>query len=110
VAKDTVLGTVATSPSTAATASPVPSSHIGFQRPKHVSTITGKKVQYPLAKGQIWKTDRQYLHILHLGKRLVEYRILKRLDQRMMSTQMSAIRDFENYLTSNAAKLHNAGD
>jgi hypothetical protein len=56
----------------------------------------------PLAEGQLWKTDSKYIHIIELGKTLVDYKMMERLGQ-MARTQTTAIDTMENYL-----KIHNA--
>lgn len=35
-----------------------------------------KRVPLVLAKGQVWKTERGYVSIERVGKRIIEYRLL----------------------------------
>lgn len=58
-----------------------------------------------LGKGQLWKTDRAYIHIVELGKTLLHYRMTRSLKQRGVITQMSAIGTMVDYLKSNEARL-----
>ena len=36
-----------------------------------------EKPSPPLAKGQLWKTDTGYVQIWHIGKRLIDYKMMK---------------------------------
>lgn len=58
-----------------------------------------------LSKGQLWKTDQAYIHIVELGKTLLHYRMTRSLKQRGVITQMSAIETMADYLKSNEARL-----
>jgi hypothetical protein len=58
-----------------------------------------------LSKGQLWKTDQAYIHIVELGKTLLHYRMTRSLKQRGVITQMSAIGTMTDYLKSKAARL-----
>ncbi len=58
-----------------------------------------------LTKGQLWKTDQAYIHIVGLGKTLLHYRMTRSLKQKGVVTQMSAIGTMANYLKSNEARL-----
>jgi hypothetical protein len=59
----------------------------------------------PLATGQIWKTRAADIEILGLGKRLIHYRITKRLGHKRFSAQLCGIDAMANYLRRNAARL-----
>ena len=59
----------------------------------------------PLAKGQIWKTPAAAIEIMALGKRLIHYRITKRLGLRRFGTQISPIEAMRHYLKANEAEL-----
>jgi len=59
----------------------------------------------PLAKGQVWKTSAAHIEIVGLGKRLIHYRITKRLGARQVSAQISGIEAMANYLRANEARL-----
>ncbi|MGO9200075.1 MAG: hypothetical protein ACLQM8_05990 [Limisphaerales bacterium] len=58
-----------------------------------------------LGKGQLWKTDRAYIHIVELGKTLLHYRMTRSLKQKGVITQMSAIGTMADYLKNNEARL-----
>ncbi len=69
-------------------------------------TKTRRRVPLPtLSKGQLWKTDQAYIHIVELGKTLLHYRMTRSLKQRGVITQMSAIETMVDYLKSNEARL-----
>jgi hypothetical protein len=63
-----------------------------------------------LSKGQLWKTDQAYIHIVELGKTLLHYRMTRSLKQKGVITQMSAIGTMANYLKSNEARLIKTAD
>ena len=66
---------------------------------------TNKKKSLPaLANGQLWKTDNAYIQIVELGKRLIDYRMMRQLGQ-SRRTQTSSIETMENYLKTNEARL-----
>ena len=35
----------------------------------------------PLTKGQLWKTDTGYIQIWNVGKRLIDYKMMKQPDR-----------------------------
>ena len=59
----------------------------------------------PLAKGQLWKINDAYILIVELGKRLIQYKMLKQQGQKAVRTQMTGIDTLESYLKNNAARL-----
>ena len=62
-------------------------------------------VDKPLARGQLWKTRAADIEILGLGKRLIHYRITKRLGHKRFSAQICGIDAMADYLRRNAARL-----
>ncbi len=58
-----------------------------------------------LAKGQLWKLSHAYIQIVDLGKRLIHFRMLARLGERGVRTQMSDIETLWRYLKSRHAQL-----
>jgi hypothetical protein len=42
---------------------------------------TGKRPLPQLEQGQLWKTNGGYVQIWHIGKRLIDYRMMKQLGQ-----------------------------
>ncbi len=66
--------------------------------------IKGKTSPPPLAKGQLWRTEKGHIRIVELGKLLVHYKMLRDLRQ-MRRTQMSRIDTMEDYLKTNRAEL-----
>ena len=65
-----------------------------------------KKAPAPaLTKGQLWQTEKAYLHIVELGKTLIHYRMTKSLKQRGVVTHTSAIDTFAEYLKVNGGRL-----
>jgi hypothetical protein len=63
-----------------------------------------KKALPALANGQVWKTENAYIQIVELGKRLIDYRMMRQLGQ-SRRTQTSRIETMENYLRNNEARL-----
>jgi len=63
-----------------------------------------KKSQPALANGQLWKTENAYIQIVELGKRLIDYRMMRELGQ-VRRTQTSSIETMEHYLKTNEARL-----
>ncbi|MCX6928684.1 MAG: hypothetical protein NT154_36550 [Verrucomicrobia bacterium] len=63
-----------------------------------------KKPLPALANGQLWKTENAYIQIVELGKRLIDYRMMRQLGQ-SRRTQTSSIETMENYLKTKAARL-----
>jgi hypothetical protein len=64
----------------------------------------GKKSLPALARGQLWKTVDAYIQIVDLGKRLIDYRMMRQLGQ-SRRTQTSSIETMEKYLKTNEARL-----
>ena len=65
---------------------------------------SNKKPMPALANGQVWKTEDAYIQIVELGKRLIDYRMMRQLGQ-SRRTQTSTIEMMENYLKKNEARL-----
>lgn len=64
-----------------------------------------KKPLAPLAKGQLWKVDQAYIHIMDIGKRLIHYRMLKHAGQMGVKARMTGIPTLQGYLDANQAWL-----
>ena len=63
------------------------------------------KPPHVLAKGQLWKMNTAYIQIVELGKRLIDYRMMKQLGQMGVRTQTSGIDTMGVYLKTNHARL-----
>jgi hypothetical protein len=63
-----------------------------------------KKSLPALASWQLWKTETAYIQIVDLGKRLIDYRMMRELGQ-ARRTQTSSIETMEKYLKTNKARL-----
>ena len=63
-----------------------------------------KKALPALASGQLWKTENAYIQIVDLGKRLIDYRMMRELGQ-ARRTQTSSIETMEKYLKTNEGRL-----
>ena len=59
----------------------------------------------PLAKGQLWRTEKAYVQIVELGKRLIHYKMPRELGQRAVKTHTVGIETLEIYLKTNHARL-----
>jgi hypothetical protein len=66
--------------------------------------VNRKKSKPALANGQLWKTDNAYIQIVELGKRLIDYRMMRELGQ-ARRIQTSSIETMEKYLKHNEARL-----
>jgi hypothetical protein len=66
---------------------------------------TGAKLFPPLEQGQLWKTTEGYIHIWHIGKRLIDYKMMKQLGQKAVKTQTTAIETLNEYLKNQKAVL-----
>jgi hypothetical protein len=62
----------------------------------------------PLAEGQLWKTDTGYIEIWHVGKRLIDYKMMKEPGQRLRRTQATGIGTLQEYLKTHKAVLVSA--
>ena len=58
-----------------------------------------------LEKGQIWKMGETYLQISEIGKRLVHYKLTKKLPQRGLPSQMASSLTVQAFLKSHRAEL-----
>ncbi|HEV2211208.1 MAG TPA: hypothetical protein VG167_20790 [Verrucomicrobiae bacterium] len=67
--------------------------------------IKRKRPAQPLAKGQLWQIDDAYIQIVELGRRLIQYKMLRQQGQRAVRTQMTGIENLETYLKDNSARL-----
>jgi hypothetical protein len=66
--------------------------------------VKNKKSLPALANGQLWKTGDAYIQIVELGKRLIDYRMMRELGQ-ARRIQTSSIETMERYLKDNEARL-----
>jgi len=57
-----------------------------------------RKRSPPLAEGQLWKTNTGYVLIWHIGKRLIDYKMMKEPGQRAVRTQGTGIDTLAEYL------------
>jgi hypothetical protein len=64
-----------------------------------------KSVARPLAKGQLWQTEKSYVQIVELGKRLIHYKMPRELGQRAVKTHTVGIETLESYLKTHRARL-----
>ena len=66
-----------------------------------------KKHDKPLENGQLWKTDAGYIHIWRIGKRLVDYKMMKQLGRKGVRTHATGIDTLQEYLKCQKAVLVN---
>ena len=57
----------------------------------------------PLAKGQLWKTEKGHVEIMEVGKTLTHYRLFQ--SQKRVPTSLGRIQMVQDYLKKNAGKL-----
>jgi hypothetical protein len=62
----------------------------------------------PLTKGQLWKTDNGYIQIWNVGKRLVDYKMMKHPGKKAVRTHATGIDTLKMYLQTQRAVLVNA--
>jgi hypothetical protein len=60
-----------------------------------------------LEAGQLWKVENGYIRIVELGKRLIHYKLLRKPEQRAVTTRMIGIEALLNYLRKSEAQLVN---
>jgi hypothetical protein len=60
-----------------------------------------------LTKGQLWKTDNGYIQIWNVGKRLIDYKMMKQPGQKAARTQGTGIETLKEYLKTQKAMLAN---
>jgi len=60
-----------------------------------------------LVEGQFWKTDSGYIQIWHIGKLLIDYKMMRERKQKAVRTQATSISTLQRYLKDNAAVLVN---
>lgn len=68
----------------------------------------GKKSLPTLETGQLWKTESCYIQIWHIGKRLIDYKMMKEPGKKAVRTQATGIDTLKEYLKTQKAVLANA--
>lgn len=58
-----------------------------------------------LERGQLWKLEHGYIYIAELGRRLIQYRMLKNPEQRAALTRMIGIAELMKFLRHSDAQL-----
>jgi hypothetical protein len=58
-----------------------------------------------LAKGQIWRTGENYVLIGDRGKRLIQYKVATKLNQRGLRIQMASAESVQAFLNAKGAEL-----
>ena len=58
-----------------------------------------------LETGQLWKTDSDYIKIWHIGKLLIDYKMMKEPDHKKAKTHATGIDKLRQYLMANNAVL-----
>ena len=61
-----------------------------------------------LTKGQLWKTDSGYIQIWDIGKRRIDYKMMKEPGKKAVRTQATSIHTLEEYLNTQKAVLTKA--
>ena len=73
---------------------------------KPIETVRRKlEAGFTLEKGQIWKTGETYVLIGDSGKRLVHYKMAKKLTQRGLLRHLATIESVQAFLKSHRAEL-----
>jgi hypothetical protein len=58
-----------------------------------------------LTKGQIWKAGENFVLIGDTGKRLIQYRVAKKLNQRGLRIHMASAANVQAFLNAQRAEL-----
>jgi len=74
----------------------------------HLTMKNSNKPLPPLQKGQLWKTDIGYIQIQDIGKRLIDYKMMKELGKKAVRTQATSIDTLKEYLKTQKAVLAKA--
>ena len=61
-----------------------------------------------LEKGQLWKIESGYIQIWDIGKRLIDYKMMKEPGKRGVRTQATSIDTLKEYLKTQKAVLTHA--
>jgi hypothetical protein len=61
-----------------------------------------------LADGQLWQAKDCFVKIGRIGKTLIEYKLLRKPDQRGAQSNMGNLKDVTAFLKTHRAKLINA--
>ena len=61
-----------------------------------------------LERGQLWRTDLGYIQVWHIGKLLIEYKMMKEPGKKAVRTQTTAIDTLGKYLKTHKAVLAGA--
>jgi len=64
-----------------------------------------KKTFPALAKGQLWRMKHAYVEIVEMGKKMIHFKMMKRLGEAGVRTQVSAFRTLYGYLKARQAQL-----
>ena len=65
------------------------------------------KQAHPLENGQTWELEHGYLYVVELGKRLVQYQLLRQLNEHAATTGLIGIVELLSFLRHNEATLLN---
>ena len=66
---------------------------------------TGTKALPGLEHGQLWKTEKGYIQIWHIGKRLIEYKMMREPGMKAVKTRTTTIDTLTEYLKVHKAVL-----
>ncbi len=69
------------------------------------NTRSKAKASFGLAQGQVWKTERGFVAIDRLGKRLIEYRLLRSLGEKAVRPRLDTAEKVAAFLKTNAGRL-----
>ena len=66
---------------------------------------TPKNLLPQLEQGQLWRTDLGYIQVWHIGKLLIDYKMMKEPGKKAVRTQTTAIDTLGKYLKTHKAVL-----
>jgi hypothetical protein len=67
--------------------------------------IQARKHSQQLEKGQLWKIENGYIYIVELGKRLIQYKLMRQPRQKAVTTRLIGMTELLAYLKRNGAEL-----
>ena len=73
---------------------------------RNPTRLSAASTQSPtLEKGQVWKLGETFVQITDAGKRLVHYKLTKKLLQRGLRKHLASMTTVQAFLESNGAEL-----
>jgi hypothetical protein len=78
---------------------------IETDRRKQTGHAVDSTLSSTLTKGQIWKAGEDYVLIGDTGKRFIQYKVAKKLNQRGLRIHMASVESVQAFLNAKGAEL-----